>query len=306
MMAKTSISDRQVSSAERSCIVCGHPLDVSAHVRAGSVHLFRCAECETWTSLPRVTASDQAAIHDSAGYFEHPYFQGRRDLSRRMQDRCREVFERMSVAIDPNSLRGERLLDVGCDTGRFLEAAVRQLEVVPVGLDVASRAVRAASSAGIETYQATIESAPSHLTGFRAITAIDVVEHVADPAAFLSAVRDRLAPRGAVYLETPNSRSAVYRLGRVLCSLTNARPQGVFERLFPPQHIQYFTPQSFDRLVRGAGLEIVRIGTRILPWQDLATSFPVRAAMSLLQSIDRFAANEILIWAVLRRENTCN
>jgi SAM-dependent methyltransferase len=312
MRSATFISERAASGAHPFCIVCDHPLNGDPQVSTEGVRLFRCSECDTWSSHPRIDATLQATIHDSGDYFDHPYFKGRREMTKRIQVRCRELFERLGCAIDTHSLRGERLLDVGCDTGIFLKCAARQFGIIPVGLDVASRAVAASTSAGIETYQATLEAAPEHLTGFRAITAIDVVEHVVDPAGFLRAVRSRLGPGGVVYLETPNSRSAVYWLGRMIGSVTGGRPRGVFNRLFPPQHIQYFTVQSFERLARQAGLEVVRIGTRILPWTDISTSVPVRAAMSLIQTSDLLTGNEILIWAVLRRpvsarqESACN
>jgi 2-polyprenyl-3-methyl-5-hydroxy-6-metoxy-1,4-benzoquinol methylase len=272
----------------------------------GNTSLFRCSQCETWSSLPRVDTSHQAALHDSAEYFDHEYFKARRQITQHVEKRCRQVFERLTAAIDTSSLRGLRLLDVGCDTGTFLECAAQQFGIVPVGLDVASRSVSTCLSAGIEAYQATIETAPENLTSLRAITAIDVVEHVADPAGFLRALRARLAPGGVVYLETPNIRSAVYRLGRALCRVLGGHPRGVFERLFPPQHIQYFTVQSFERLMRDAGFDVVRTGTRVLPWADIGTSLLVRAAVSLLEVVDQLTGNEILIWAVVRQPATTN
>jgi 2-polyprenyl-3-methyl-5-hydroxy-6-metoxy-1,4-benzoquinol methylase len=272
----------------------------------GNTSLFRCAQCGTWSSLPRVDTSHQAALHDSAEYFDHEYFKARRQITPHLEQRCRQVFARLAVGIDTASLRGQRLLDVGCDTGTFLECAAQQFGILPVGLDVASRSVSTCLSAGIEAYHATIETAPENLASLRAITAIDVVEHVADPAGFLCALRARLALGGVVYLETPNIRSSVYRLGRVLSRVLGGRPRGVFERLFPPQHIQYFTIESFERLARDAGFEVVRTGTRVLPWADIGTSLLVRAAVSSLELVDRLTGNEILIWAVLRQPASAN
>ncbi len=282
------------------CVLCGHLLDGDEQVRV-SIRLFRCQACGTWSSYPRVDATKQADIHDSGDYFEHPYFGGRRRNPVRTDCRCRDIFERMGAAVDTRSLRGHRLLDIGCDTGAFLESAARQFGVLPVGIDVSHRAADAAASAGIEAYKTTIETAPPHLAGFPAITAIDVIEHVVDPVGFLCGARRRLAPGGALYVETPNIRSAVYRLGRLLCRGTRCRPRALFERLFPPQHVQYFTVQGFERLAHQAGLEVVRLGTRVLPWADLAASVAVRAGLSIIQLADRLSGEGILIWAVLRR-----
>jgi 2-polyprenyl-3-methyl-5-hydroxy-6-metoxy-1,4-benzoquinol methylase len=282
------------------CIVCGAALN-SLHLRVGDVQLFRCPDCATWTSHPRIGAVEQAAIHDSDAYFDHPYFAGRRGLTLRARQRCRDVFRRLSAAVDLPSLSGQRLLDVGCDTGLFLECAREQFGIVPVGVDVAERSVRVAAVAAIEVHRSTLEDAPTDLQGFRAITAIDILEHVTDPLGFLCAARNRLAPGGALYLETPNIRSAVYVVGRVLARLLSGRPTWMFERLFPRQHIQYFTAKSLALLANKTGLEVVRIGTRVLPWPDISASLVVRAGVSLLQIADRFTRSEALIWAVLRR-----
>jgi SAM-dependent methyltransferase len=193
------------------------------------------------------------------------------------------------------------LLDVGCDTGGFLQAAAQEFGIVPVGVDAASRAVAAARQQGIETYLTLIENAPDHLRDFRIITVIDLIEHVTDPTGFLREIRTRLRPGGLVYLETPNIHSAVYRIGHSLGRLIGWRPAGILERLFPPQHAQYFTLASLAGLARTVGFEVVRIDTRVLPWSDIAASLPVRAATSSMQLLDRCTGARILIWAVLRR-----
>jgi len=129
----------------------------------------------------------------------------------------------------------------------------------------------------------------------------NLIEHVTEPLEFFRATRRRLRPGGVVYIETPNAGSIVYRVGGILCNLTGARPRKLFERLFPPQHIQYFTPGSLAGLAGTAGFEIVRIGTRVLPGPDIAASALVRLAMASLQVLDRCTSRCILIWAVLRR-----
>jgi 2-polyprenyl-3-methyl-5-hydroxy-6-metoxy-1,4-benzoquinol methylase len=211
------------------------------------------------------------------------------------------VFDRLAIAVDSASLYGQRVLDIGCDTGAFLQAAVEQFGITPVGVDVSHTAVAASRARGIEAYHTAVETAPAHLSGYAAITAIDVLEHVTDANGFLRAIRDRLRPCGAVYIETSNIRSVVYRLGAALSNLTHGRPIAVFERLFPPQHVQYFTKAGLVMLARDSGLEVVQIGARVLPWSAIAASIPVRLALLPLQVLDRLVKTEILVWCVLRR-----
>jgi cyclopropane fatty-acyl-phospholipid synthase-like methyltransferase len=240
-------------------------------------------------------------VHDNDSYLEHPYFTLRREVSAATIRRCRYVFRQLSAAVDVDGLAGQRLLDVGCNTGAFLQVAAREFGVVPVGLDVGRAAVEAAVRKGIEAYQVRIEDAPEQLGDFPVITAIDLIEHVTEPLEFLRAIGRRLRPGGIVYLETPNLNSLVYQAGRVLASLTGGHPRKLFQRLFPPQHIQYFTTRSLRSLAEAAGFQTVRIWTRVLPGADIAGSAMVGVGIAALQAVDRWTSHRILICAVLRR-----
>ncbi|HEY9617436.1 MAG TPA: class I SAM-dependent methyltransferase [Microcoleaceae cyanobacterium] len=283
------------------CVICHHPLKNKAKLHLKQIRLVQCDRCQSWISLPRPTVNDQIAIHDDAEYFEHPYFELRRHAQQAIDRRCRQVFSRLAAGIDLNILRNDRLLDVGCDTGSFLESAARQFGIVPVGVDVSSWTVQEAQKQGIEAYATALETAPTHLSQFSVITAIDLIEHVVDPASLLKQIFLRLRPGGVTYLETPNIQSSIYQLGSLLSGLTGGRPASVFERLFPLQHIQYFTPNSFRTLVEACGFEIVQLELRPLPFSDLATSTPIRAGLTALQVFDRLTHNEILICGLLRK-----
>jgi cyclopropane fatty-acyl-phospholipid synthase-like methyltransferase len=285
-----------------ACVACGESLLPPPIVRVGTAQLLTCNRCGVWTYWPRPNESGQAALHDSAEYFEHPYFELRRRGTPQLDQRCRKIFDRVRAAdVDVKSLAGQRVLDVGCDTGAFLLSAARQFGIIPVGLDVSARSVQVARDTGVEAYRGRIEEAPAQLRDFPLVTAIDLIEHVTDPRGFLIAIRERLRPGGVVYIETPNIKSAVYAGGAVLCRLTRGQPADLFQRLFPPQHIQYFTVESLAALVRNGGLDVVHLSTRVLPGRDIAASLPVRLGVGLLQLSDWIIGNRILICAVLRR-----
>jgi 2-polyprenyl-3-methyl-5-hydroxy-6-metoxy-1,4-benzoquinol methylase len=288
-------------ASQRTCAICGGELREPLALQLRDYNFRICAECRGWTCLPRPNASEQAAIHDNYEYFDHPYFALRRHITPAQRQRCRSVIRALSPAADLASLRGQRFLDVGCDTGVFLKVAQEELGIVPVGLDVSKRAVEAARRHGIEAYQSTLEDAPPELSNFAAATAIDLIEHVSDPVSFLSGLRSRLRPGGVVYLETPNIRSMVYHTGKVICRIGGGRPAGLMRRLFPPQHIQYFTADSLRRLAARAGLDIASIFTRVLPGSHVSASAAALIPILALQSLDRLLGTEILLCAVLRR-----
>jgi cyclopropane fatty-acyl-phospholipid synthase-like methyltransferase len=240
-------------------------------------------------------------LHDDAAYFEHPYFQQRRHAQRASDRRCRQIFARLNTGINLEMLRGDRMLDVGCDTGEFLASAARQFGILPVGVDVSSRAVQQAKANGIEAYITDLENAADYLKAFSVITAIDLIEHVVDPRSLLQQIFSRLRPGGITYLETPNIYSSIYQVGSWLCHLTKGQPKATFERLFPDQHIQYFTGNSFATLAQECGFEIVQLSARPLPFSDLATSLPIRFGLAGLQLFDKLIRNEILICGLFRK-----
>jgi len=283
-----------------ACVACGAPVEGTAYLRHRAVAIYRCPSCGSMTALPRPATSDQIAFHDSAQYFDHPYFEDRR-ISASAERRCELLLERLSKAVDPSTLRGERHLDIGCDTGALALTMARLAGTRPIGIDVAQRAIAKARGAGIEAHCCSIEHAPGDLVDLAVITAVDVLEHVVDPAGFLEQVQRRLRPGGVCYIETPNIASLVFLVGASLAKVTGGRPAWMFERLFPPEHIQYFSHDGLVRAASSAGLQVVSLDTRVLPGEDIAASAAVRLPMALLQLLDRLAGTEILHCMVARR-----
>jgi 2-polyprenyl-3-methyl-5-hydroxy-6-metoxy-1,4-benzoquinol methylase len=280
------------------CVACDGSLQHEPWLHTPAIALHRCIVCQSLTALPRPSADAQSALHDSDAYFTHPYFQRRRQEDARTRARARETFARISPALNGRSVRGARHLDIGCDTGLFARTMAAELATVPVGIDVATRAIERARAEGMEAYCTTIEHVPAALGTFRLITAIDLIEHVADPVTLLAAVRPHLAADGVCYIETPNLESLIYTIGRVTAG-TIARRSAAVARLFPREHIQYFSERGLRATAQRAGLTVTRSGTRVLPAADLGVSTPIAAALTLLQFADRIAHREIIRWAVL-------
>ncbi|MBI3697527.1 MAG: methyltransferase domain-containing protein [Acidobacteria bacterium] len=104
------------------------------------------------------------------------------------------------------------LLDVGCSTGGLVVAASRRFAAV-IGVDVAFRwlvvgAVRL-REAGVKAplVCANAEFLPFAADQFAAVTATDLVEHLADPAPAFAECRRVAAPGAAVYFSTNNRYS---------------------------------------------------------------------------------------------------
>lgn len=150
-------------------------------------------------------------------------------------------------------LSGKRALDVGCGAGLLAEPLAR-LGASVTGLDAAPEniavAVAHAQGQGLAIdYRATPVEQVSD-TGYDLVTSMEVIEHVADPAAFVRALAAKLAPDGLMILSTPNrtpmSRLAMITIGESIGGI----PKGTHD------WSKFITPDELTALLEDAGLEV--------------------------------------------------
>jgi SAM-dependent methyltransferase len=148
-----------------------------------------------------------------------------------------------------------RLLDVGCGEGAFLEVA-RARGFAVAGLDLDPGNVAAAHARGLTDVACSLlldehGALPAQLRGappFQWVTAFEVLEHQADPLAFLAAARGLLAPGGALCGSVPNRE-------RALAARDRQRSDGDY----PPHHFLWFSPPDLTAMLRRAGFSRVEV-----------------------------------------------
>ena len=158
---------------------------------------------------------------------------------------------------------GKTALDVGCGAGLLAEPLAR-LGAQVTGVDAApenvgaARAHAAASGLDVEYVAGGIEDLAGRT--FDLVTSMEVIEHVANPAAFVAGLADALAPGGLLILSTPN-RTALSRLAMItLGEGTGAIPRGTHD------WDQFLTPDELAELLAGAGLRVIgRAGLSFSP-----------------------------------------
>lgn len=107
-------------------------------------------------------------------------------------------------------IANRRYLDVGCEAGGVLTRA-RPHCAAAVGVEPQSRWRDELAAQGIVVNPAlsAVEDA-----GFDVVTLFHVLEHIADPRAFLAEVRAKVAPGGMLFIEVPNADDALLKLYR--------------------------------------------------------------------------------------------
>ena len=112
-------------------------------------------------------------------------------------------------------LKDLTVLDVGCGAGLVTESLAR-MGAEATGLDASADAIAAArvhaeeSGLVIDYYAGSAEELAEAGRQFDLITALEVVEHVADVDLFLSALARLLKPGGLLVFSTPNRTAQSY------------------------------------------------------------------------------------------------
>ncbi|WP_339768783.1 bifunctional 2-polyprenyl-6-hydroxyphenol methylase/3-demethylubiquinol 3-O-methyltransferase UbiG [uncultured Pseudosulfitobacter sp.] len=157
----------------------------------------------------------------------------------------------------PDAFAGLRILDIGCGGGLLAEPMAR-LGADVVGADAAAGNIPVAqvhaqqSGLDIDYRHTTAEDMAAAGEQFDAVLNMEVVEHVSDPLAYLTACRELLKPGGLH-----------------ICSTLNRNPKSFAMAIIGAEHImrwlpkgthewsKFITPDELFDLLKRAGLDPV-------------------------------------------------
>jgi len=152
---------------------------------------------------------------------------------------------------------GLRLLDIGCGGGLLSEPMAR-LGAEVVGADAAERNIPVArvhaeqSGLTIDYRHTSAEALADADEQFDVILNMEVVEHVADPQAYLSACHTLLKPGGLMVCSTINRNAKSFGMAIIGAEyIMRWLPKGTHE------WSKFITPDELYDLLRKAGLDPV-------------------------------------------------
>ncbi len=192
------------------------------------------------------------------------------------------VDERIAAMV-ADGVRGREVLEVGCGSGDFLRRLCRAGENRGLGFDPVARGGSFDDGGGVRIEARHFPAAPLPRPMDVALSR-HVVEHLAEPVAFLALVRRSLGsnPDGRLYLETPGLEWI----------LENAAIWDLFY-----EHAAYFGERSLRNAIALAGLRVVAC-ERVFGGQYLwIVAAPADSSIQIdppstedLALLDRFAA----------------
>jgi 2-polyprenyl-6-hydroxyphenyl methylase/3-demethylubiquinone-9 3-methyltransferase len=156
------------------------------------------------------------------------------------------------------ALPGSRILDVGCGGGILSESMARAGAQV-LGIDLAPALIEVAElhalkgGVAVEYRTAAAEDLARERPGaFDAVTCMEMLEHVPDPAAALKSLAALTKPAGDVIVSTLNRHPQAFAVAILGAEyIARVLPRGTHE------YLKFIRPSELARWGRAAGLELL-------------------------------------------------
>ncbi len=218
-----------------ACPLCASPGSSSAVEHHGRFVLRWCRACDLQFADPLLEAGRD--FYEGDALYSSPEAAYVSPWTLNWDQRC---------FLHDRPARDGALLDVGCGTGQFLEAA-RRTGYRVTGIDPSRRQLEVARARfGLTDLHALTLAEYAHQASgaaFDVVAAFQVLEHVADPLGFLAEARRLLRPGGQLAVGVPN-----WRMWSVLREPMDA----------PPNHLTRWSTTSLRAALERSGFEVLR------------------------------------------------
>ena len=178
-------------------------------------------------------------------------------------------------------LAGKRVLDVGCGGGILADAMARKGAKV-LGIDLASKPLKVAQlhaieacTPNVEYREVAAEALAAELPGhFDAVTCMEMLEHVPDPASIVEACATLAKPGGWVFFSTLNRNAKSFLFAIVGAEyVLKLLPKGTHE------YARFLRPSELAHACRAAGLGLQ--SSRGLEYNPLTRRYRLSADTSV-------------------------
>lgn len=228
------------------CPVCKSP-KTRLKLKLQSHKLYHCQTC-TFEFLPK--PKKIKPIY-TIGYFKGQLegAQGYKDYNSLEVQLIKESAKKLEYI--KNITSRNKLLDLGCGTGTFLQMAKSKGFKI-TGNDISHYAINHLKKNKIPSIKGSIESNILPKNSFDIITGWDVIEHLHNPAAAIKHIHTSLRPDGYLFLTTPDT------------DRFDARLMGKYWYGYKkiPEHVGFFNSFSMTKLLEDSNFKVINIK----PW----------------------------------------
>jgi 2-polyprenyl-3-methyl-5-hydroxy-6-metoxy-1,4-benzoquinol methylase len=150
-----------------------------------------------------------------------------------------------------------KIIDTGCGDGFHLSLLQKygNKNWMLEGIDIDKRAAQMALDKGLKVHLGSIDEIKLPKNSYDLVIMVQTIEHVAEPAEVLRAVRDILKPGGKVVVVTDNTDSFDFKLFK----------KSHWGGYHFPRHWNLFNRKSLTKLVEKTGFEIEKLTTQVSP-----------------------------------------
>lgn len=220
--------------------------DIEYFTTADSFSFYRCDACE-------ILFIDPMPVDRLSEIYPKNYYSFHASSADSLALRIKRFLDTRTFKSVTRNLHGNQLsaLDVGGGSGWLLDGLKRaepRISYTAV-VDIDPGAEAAARAGGHDFHLTTIGEFQTERR-FDLILMLNLIEHVPDPIELLKKARGLLAPKGRIWIKTPNFDSLDARIFK-------NRSWGGFHT---PRHFVIFTKESLMRHSREAGLKVLECG----------------------------------------------
>jgi len=217
-----------------NCLVCsGSNIKGLKHYE--QLGLVKCKNCG-FVFMKQITSAEELGEH----YKTYSY-----DKERTLSSMTIASYNSTLDEFEPYR-KTNRLLDVGCGVGHFLEVA-RQRGWQVFGTEYSEKAVEIATEKGINMQQGALILSHYEPESFDVITSFEVIEHINNPVEELNKINQLLRPGGLFYCTTPNFNS-----------LLRYWFKERYKVIEYPEHLSYYTRKTLNKVICERGFENVK------------------------------------------------
>lgn len=233
--------------AFKKCIVCGNKMQL----RVSSWTCY-CRSCEYWHSTLDVQ------IDDTDSYLYSNERGDEKIIS--FLDHIRK--KNFSIILNnlESIFSGQKIkiLDVGCASGLFLNAAKSKGHYV-MGIEPNSLMAAIANKDGHNVINGFFPEALSPVHNFNVIIFNDVFEHIPDIENIANSCQRYLTRDGVVVINLPNSNGVIFRVAKLFYKIGISMPWNrLWQKMFNTPHLHYFNPGSLKKFFNKLGYSQIK------------------------------------------------